>query len=210
MISGIIRKKDSEKICINVNCEQYNISESTIEVLEIPLDCINHLAIEHLKFETSIYFKGDGEILVLFLDLLSLQHDSNVLSKIKFNILIHKFFEKIIVQSGKNELTEEQVAELKEYIETHLHETLKIQDLAKIIEINQQYLKERFKNTYGVTVHEYIVNQRLEKAKYLIKDSHYSLQEIALKIGYSSLSSLSQAFKHKFRKPPLSFKISNN
>src|SRR5690606_14564185 len=143
MISGIIRKTDSEKICIIVNCEQYNISESTIEVLEIPLEYINHLAIEHLQFETSIYFKGDGEILVLFSHLLSLQHDCNVLSKIKFNILIQKLCEKISVESAKNELPDEQVAELKEYMDAHLHETLKLQDLAKTIGINQQCRKIR-------------------------------------------------------------------
>jgi AraC-like DNA-binding protein len=187
MVSGYIKNSDTRYICIKINCTQYNVLDSDIELLVVPIEDILHSNLEISKSITTIPFKGDEEVLILYLDLLLLQHDTQPVNRLRFNLLLNKFFEKITLQHKNNQLEIAQIKEIEKHIDAHIHENLKIQDLAKIVGINQQYLKIRFKNTFGITLHE-----------------------IALKIGYSSLSSFSQAFKQKFGKSPLSYKISNN
>jgi YesN/AraC family two-component response regulator len=147
MVSGYIKNADTHHICIKITYTQYNVLDSDIELLVIPIVGTRHLNLEISKFTTTIAFKGDEEVLMLYLDLLLLQHDTQSVSKLRFNLLLNKFFEKITFQHKNNQLEITQIKELEKHIDAHLHESLKIQDLAKIVGINQQYLKIRFKKT---------------------------------------------------------------
>lgn len=210
MFTGCILFSTPQHILLQVNCTHYNSIESGIESLLIPAEIINNIDFQFSISNTSLYFTGNEEVLLLYLDLLALQHAVNNSSKLKFSLLLQKFLSKINIQNEKDQLSSSQIDILEQYIVQNLQNQLKIQDLAKVLGINQQYLKIRFKNSFGITVHDYIRNKRLDKAVILIRSNCYSLHEIALKIGYSSLSSFSQAFKQKFGESPLSYKISNN
>ncbi|MBD3671752.1 MAG: AraC family transcriptional regulator [Gammaproteobacteria bacterium] len=57
------------------------------------------------------------------------------------------------------------------------------------------YLSHLFSSVEGVTIEQYYINQKIERAKELLVYDELSLSEIAWKLGYSSVSHLSGQFK---------------
>ncbi|RZM06996.1 MAG: AraC family transcriptional regulator, partial [Pedobacter sp.] len=63
-----------------------------------------------------------------------------------------------------------------------------------------------FSNLEGITIEQYIILQRIERAKELLIYDELTLGEIALMLGYSSLQHLSSQFKKVTGLTPTSFK----
>jgi AraC-like DNA-binding protein len=67
--------------------------------------------------------------------------------------------------------------------------------LSKRMNYDYSYLSRLFFNTQGITIHQYIIAQRIEKAKELLMDGELNLSQIAYKLNYSSVAHLSNQFK---------------
>lgn len=80
------------------------------------------------------------------------------------------------------------------YIEEHLTEELKINDIAKQVCISPFYFQKGFAMLCGFTVSEYIRNRRLSLAGNDVLDSRQKIIDIALKYGYDSPDSFTKAF----------------
>jgi AraC-like DNA-binding protein len=70
-----------------------------------------------------------------------------------------------------------------------------IPELSQKVGMNQCYLKKGFKELFGTTIHDFVQQQRMLKAKLLLISTDYSVAEVADKIGFSSTSNFSAAFK---------------
>ncbi|MEM9507325.1 MAG: AraC family transcriptional regulator [Cyanobacteria bacterium P01_E01_bin.35] len=70
--------------------------------------------------------------------------------------------------------------------------------LAKLVGLNDYKLKLGFRHCFDTTVFGYLRSQRLEKARQLLVESELTVSEIALVVGYSSLSRFGAAFKRQF------------
>lgn len=68
--------------------------------------------------------------------------------------------------------------------------------LSKNIGKEYSYLSPLFSKTEGITIEHYIILQKIEKTKELIKYDELTLSEIAYKLGYSSVQHLSRQFKN--------------
>jgi len=90
----------------------------------------------------------------------------------------------------------------KEFIVNNLDDNITIPILANMVGTNQCYLKKGFKEITGKTIFEFIQDNRMEKAKYLLQNSDKSIGDVALMTGYASLSSFSQSFKNYFGTTP--------
>jgi AraC family transcriptional regulator len=94
--------------------------------------------------------------------------------------------------SGLSTLKLQQV---KEYINEHLHQDLKLIDLASYAQISPYHFLRLFKQSMGVTPHQYILRCRIEEAKFLLQYSKLSIAEVAVKVGFCDQSHLTQYFK---------------
>lgn len=83
----------------------------------------------------------------------------------------------------------------KNYIYSHLHDKLTVRDLANILGINANYLSEVFKQHEGITLSQFILREKIDRAKNLLTYSKYSYIEIATYLGFSSQSHLGLQFK---------------
>ena len=90
----------------------------------------------------------------------------------------------------------------KEFIVNNLDENITIPILSNLVGTNQCYLKKGFKEVTGKTIFEFIQENRMEKAKYLLQNSDKTIGEIAILTGYASVSSFSQSFKNYFGLTP--------
>ncbi len=92
----------------------------------------------------------------------------------------------------------EKIEKAKKYILKNLTGNLTIPIIATNVGTNQCYLKKGFKEVFKQTIFEFIQENRMIKAKRLLENPSFNVTEIAFSVGYSSLSSFSQAYKNYF------------
>lgn len=97
--------------------------------------------------------------------------------------------------SGASSKTPHLVLRAKEYISSHLHGKLTATDVAKELNIHPVYLNRLFKEAEGVTVHDYIMREKINHARSLLTYSDHFYDDIANYLGFSSQSHLGANFK---------------
>ena len=78
--------------------------------------------------------------------------------------------------------------------------------ISKQVNFDYNYLSKIFSEIEGITIEKYIIGQRIERVKELLVDERMSLNEIAYKMLYSSVSHLSNQFKRVTGLSPVQFR----
>lgn len=78
--------------------------------------------------------------------------------------------------------------------------------LADALHYDYHYLSGLFSSVEGITIEQYIIRQKVEKAKECLVYDEMNLSEIAEKLGYSSVAHLSNQFKKVTGLTPSAFK----
>jgi AraC family transcriptional regulator len=104
-------------------------------------------------------------------------------------------FAPLITTHKNRSLTHAQLQQALDYIQNHLDRDLSLTQMAKIINISPTYFAGLFKRATGVPPHQYLIKQRIERAELLLKTTDLPIADIALKVGFSSQSHLTQQFK---------------
>lgn len=81
--------------------------------------------------------------------------------------------------------------------------------IAEKLHHDYSYLSKLFSETEGITIEQFIINQKIEKVKELLTYDEKSLSEIAFETGYSSVAHLSSQFKKITGLTPTLFKQSD-
>jgi AraC family transcriptional regulator len=95
----------------------------------------------------------------------------------------------------KGGLSERQLLQVLEYINEHLNQDIKLADLAQLIGMSQFHFSHLFKQSMGMAPYQYLLQQRIERAKQLLKQTERSIMEIAFLCGFNSHSHLSKQFR---------------
>ncbi|PSB55743.1 helix-turn-helix domain-containing protein [Chamaesiphon polymorphus] len=106
----------------------------------------------------------------------------------------------------KGGLPERQVLQVLDYIHDHLERDIKLADLAKLLGMSQFHFSDRFKQAIGTSPHQYLLQQRVERAKKLLKKTDRSITEIALECGFNSHSHLSKQFRQLAGMTPTAYR----
>ncbi len=96
------------------------------------------------------------------------------------------------------------------YINEHFAEDLYIEELAALAGMSPYHFIRVFKRGTGFTPHEYIVNIRLNTAKYLLKNTSLSVKSICFQSGFSRESIFCSAFKKKLGMTPAQYRSSDS
>jgi len=102
-------------------------------------------------------------------------------------------------------IDEENVQKLKkakEIVIANMAEPPGLQELADQVGLNLKKLKLGFKQIYGDTVYGFLFDYKMEYARRLLDSGSYNVNEVGLKIGYSTASHFIAAFKKKFGTTP--------
>lgn len=92
-------------------------------------------------------------------------------------------------------LPHHQLTQVLDYINDQLDQPIRLTDLANLLNISQFHFSHLFKQTLGISPHQYLLQQRIERAKQLLKQTNQSILEIALQCGFNSHSHLGQQFR---------------
>ncbi|NJK70456.1 MAG: helix-turn-helix transcriptional regulator [Microcoleus sp. CSU_2_2] len=113
------------------------------------------------------------------------------------------------IYSYTDGLSKSNLQQVTEYINEHLHEDIKLIELAAIVQISLYHFLRLFKQSMGITPHQYILQRRIEKAKFLLQHSKLSIALVAVRVGFCDQSHLTQYFKRIVGVTPRQFLISN-
>ena len=94
----------------------------------------------------------------------------------------------------------------RKYIEQHSTEELSLTKLAKIVNMNANYLSEKFKQVTGINFVEYVARSRFANACALLRNSDLRISEVAFAAGFQSLSQFNRIFKKFSDKSPTQYR----
>lgn len=104
-------------------------------------------------------------------------------------------------------LSRQQLKAVIRYIDANLEASISLKDLARVSGLNSHhYFCHLFKQSTGVSPYQYVIQQRIEKAKVLLQQHYLPLVEIALSCGFSSQSALSRTFRKCVGTTPRSYR----
>ena len=119
--------------------------------------------------------------------------------------MIRAFTEKvqrIREPASKSEL----VNAVANFVQQHLFEPLKTEEIASALFVSRQHLSRRFHEETGMTLYAYIQQKKTEEAKRLLRFTDQSISLIALHLGFSSQSHFTRVFRQMTGKTPGEFR----
>jgi AraC-like DNA-binding protein len=173
------------------NIESANILESMIKNNYIFLhkQTPPYMTVEmHLILEEIVSYSKKGVIQRLFVEA----------KIIKLLILIFEQFN----EKNTVEKTPKIPSMIKKFVDENYHKNIKVEEIGKLIGINQNKIRKEFKAQYHITVSDYISELRMLKAKKLIINKDIMIKEIAIECGYEYVQNFTRAFKKKFGVSP--------
>lgn len=88
------------------------------------------------------------------------------------------------------------------YVKEHLTENLTLERVAEAMSLSPIYFHNTFKFAVGMTLRDYVEEQRIRKAIALLQTTDFSLAKIAYECGFSSQSYFSSVFKRRMKTTP--------
>ena len=98
-------------------------------------------------------------------------------------------------QEYAGEITREKLEQLTQYIDSHLDSDLSLATLACEVHYSPSYLSCAFKQQTGETLSIYVKNARIDRAKTLLANTDYQVQEIAELVGMPKINTFGTVFK---------------
>ena len=101
-------------------------------------------------------------------------------------------------------------ATIAQTITNYFHENymkkISIEEIAKSTYLSTTYITKIYKEITGDTPINYLINLRMEKAREILSEGHFSIQTVAKRVGYDDPYYFSKLFKKKFGYSPSTFK----
>ena len=94
------------------------------------------------------------------------------------------------------------IRKAKDIIISNITEPPSLQELANDVGLNLKKLKEGFKQIYGDSVYSFLFDYKMEVSRKLLETNKYNVNEVGLKVGYSTSSHFIAAFKKKYGTTP--------
>jgi AraC family transcriptional regulator len=84
---------------------------------------------------------------------------------------------------------------LTAYIDAHLTESIRVADLANLLDLSESHFSRAFRCTFGISAHDYVTRRRIEVAQSLMLRSPEPLCAIALRCGLCDQAHFTRVFR---------------
>lgn len=113
--------------------------------------------------------------------------------KAQANILLTLIFRKMTEKERPMAMT----PDFLRYLRVHCTEKITLEELAKSCCYNPSYFSRLFREHYGMTLTEFLLQSRMELAERLLLETNLSVEEIASRTGFSGSNPFYRAFKER-------------
>ncbi|MBT1698513.1 AraC family transcriptional regulator [Fulvivirgaceae bacterium PWU4] len=107
-----------------------------------------------------------------------------------------------IAMRNTKQLTRHRLELVRKYLIDHLQDRFSADAVAGKMKIDKHKLRKDFKAMYNVTMQQFVLEERMKRARAFLRDSKLPVSEIAASIGYKKLSHFNDLFKKRYGYPP--------
>jgi AraC family transcriptional regulator len=102
-------------------------------------------------------------------------------------------------------LSKLKLQQVVDYIHAHLDRDLSLKELAAIVQMSAHYFSQLFKQSTGITPHQYVIHCRIERAKELLMQRKLTISDVAKVVGFVDQSHFHRHFKRLVGITPKAF-----
>jgi AraC family transcriptional regulator len=110
------------------------------------------------------------------------------------------------VEQRNGGLTGHRLKQVLSFIEEQLGDDLSLERIAAVARVSPSHLNSLFRGSVGLSVHQYIIQRRVERAKTLLQQDGLSLTEVALTTGFAHPSHMARHMRRLLGLPPRAIK----
>ncbi len=122
------------------------------------------------------------------------------------HLLLHYSTRKHKLKAYDDGLPKDTLNQAIDYIHAHLGENLSLADMAATLHISQYHFCRLFKQSTGMSPHRYLMQQRLDRAKQLLRLPERTVTTIALDCGFANQSHFAKYFRRHTGVSPTQFR----
>ena len=198
----------SQRDCAFINCsEPYSHSTEedpwSLQWVHFHGPTMNAVYQKYLERSGSVIFSAQNT--AVYKELLHSLQVSALSDSYVRDMEMHQLLSALLTQIMKDCWNPEQIRkdipsadnteQLRAYLSEHYTEKISLDDLSARFFLSKFYLTKRFKEQYGVTISDYILDLRIRQAKELLRFSSLSLDDISAECGFYDLPYFSRKFK---------------
>ncbi len=182
-------------------CIHFHVARSASRMVRLPL----HLPADSLNFDITQR--------IAHIAMLRAAADEDDVSQTAASLALQELLllltQRQSPASGKQYVSESQQAinELLEMIHRNLDQNLRVEDIAKKVQLSQNYLAKQFKQRMGKTIPRYILESRINRAQLLLQTTNLPVKQIAAQVGLPDAQHFNKQFRNITGKAPSQMRL---
>lgn len=129
----------------------------------------------------------------------------SLITTLSAHLLRHYCVQKLSQGMVSGGLPKSKLRQVLEYIDAHLYQDLTLTELAAIAQISPNYFATQFKQSTGQSPHQFVIRQRIERAKELLVAEKGAIADVAYQVGFAHQSHFTRHFKRLVGVTPKQF-----
>lgn len=221
--SGYLKYNDTDAILgpgslVVVNCEKYHLykthGDSVWHFLWVFFNSETGVKIEEFINDESIFIGSSTDFIADFNYIKVISQKFTPGADIRISMSIHKIMselatQKIFAKNPQKKIYVETVDKIQLYLDEHYSEDITAETLERITNLSKYYIIRIFKEIMNITPHQYLILMRITKSQPLLRNTRLSVEEIALRVGFTDINNYILNFRKTTGITPLQFRKTN-
>ncbi|MCJ8281096.1 MAG: AraC family transcriptional regulator [Rivularia sp. ALOHA_DT_140] len=119
----------------------------------------------------------------------------SVVNILSTHLIRHYSKDNLKTKNCDSKISATKLKEVTDYISENSGDNLSLVELASIVQMSQYRFARAFKDATGFSPHKYLILQRIEQAKNLLRQNKLSMAEISYQLGFNSQSHFTSTFR---------------
>lgn len=103
-------------------------------------------------------------------------------------------------------LSKSKLQRILDYIQDNLDRNMGLEELADLVQLSSHHLRKLFKQSMGISLHQYVLQCRIERAKTLLKSTDLSIAQIAQLVSFYDQSHFTNVFRRYTKLTPRQYR----
>lgn len=201
-----------ENQVVILNTYEYHKYEAVTDVkIEwFHFDGINAMAYYNIIASNDVVFDVSENYVINFKihAMVSCFEKQNIPDEVLLSKYIVEILTELVLISKKENNLRNRIEESKTYIYQNLSKNINIVEIAEKVSLSKYYFLRLFKKEMHITPYQFILNERINYSKYLLKNTNHTIKEICFLCGFNDESTYCTSFKKIERISPSQYKKS--